>query len=147
MKMFQLAIISVCIAALSGCRMDQTVRKSDGAPKVSALEDRYEVLIRHLQRRISSMADEIGERDNKRMEEEIALLKGQRVHHQDQLLSGLHRMPQDLLDAEDFIEEHNRRHPEHSFADVKELARDLCGDCAKERAFRDSQLKEEAHRR
>jgi hypothetical protein len=56
-------------------------------------------------------------------------------------------MVQGLLDAEEAIEEHNRRHPEHSMADVKYMLRQFCGDCTRERATRDLELREEAQNR
>lgn len=59
-------------------------------------------------------------------------------------MDGAERSAQDALDAEDAIEQHNLRHPESPWADVRYILRWECGDCTKERAIRDLQLKDEA---
>ena len=107
-------------------------------------EDRSEILIRHLLRRISDLNHEIDKRENKCLEEQISLVKGQRVAHQNDPQGAIDRMSQYLLDGEAAIEEHNRKHPESPWADTKDVLRQLCGDCTKERAIRDLQLTAEA---
>jgi len=87
------------------------------------------------------------------LEEQIATLEGKthstypksdsQAVKSARLLRDLDRMAQGFLDAEDVIEYHNRKHPDHSQAVIKDLLRDVCVDCAQQRAARDLKLKEE----
>jgi hypothetical protein len=150
------------IFALGGCQSVQTA-KSDGAQETLPSDDSSEVLIRHLLRRsreadseVIRLEDEVAKHDNKCLNEEIAILEGRTVEPKDRvkaedhsaavkaLNNDLSRMAQGMLDAEEVIELHNRKHPESPWADLKEDLRESCGDCTKERAIRDLQLKEEA---
>jgi len=132
-------------------------------------DDKSEVLLWHLLQRgeesdaeISRLQNEVLKHDNKCLEEQIAILEGRNqpddpkrdldevVERQRALEkrtnANLSRMAQGMLDTEDVIEYHNRRHPESPQADVRDLLRLFCGDCTRERAIRDSQLKEEAQK-
>ena len=62
------------------------------------------------------------------------------------LNKALDLMIQDALDGEAVIEAHNRKHPELPWENVKQDLIQICGDCTKERAARDAQLREEAAR-
>lgn len=154
----KVTIVLLCSLALGGC-----VRK------LPPQEDTSEILIQHLMRRVSDLSSEVQDRqndilkhDNNCLSEEIAALEGRPTHRSKQeqlddavakskafsegMIADLNRGAQNALDGEAAIEEHNRKHPEAPWADSKDLLRLLCGDCAKERAFRDSQLQDEARR-
>lgn len=105
-----------------------------------------EVLIRHLLRRISDLDSVIAKNETKCLEEQISLTNGGHVPHKHDLLEGIDRIVQFMLDSEAAIEEHNRQHPESPWADSKEDIREFCGKCLPQRAVRDLQLKEEAKR-
>jgi hypothetical protein len=125
-------------------------------------EDRAEVLLWHLLRRseksdaeVLRLQNEVISHDNKCLEEQIATLEGKTHSTYPKSdpaagtatrVSNLSQMVQGLLNGEEVIEYHNRRHPESPQADVKDLLRQLCGDCTRERAIRDSQLREEAQK-
>jgi hypothetical protein len=152
MKMVVALLVLCFLFAMGGC-----------ARKAPPAEDRSEILIRHLLKRIndsdteiSNLQDEMVRADTKCKEEQIAILKGRALPIDPKrevngvkalrktVMGGLNRMAQELLDAEDVIEDHNQRHPESPQADIKDLLRQMCGDCTQERAVRDLQLKEEA---
>lgn len=133
------------------------------ARHVTTVIDEDDVLIRHLERRISDLSgqvsklnDEILKHDNACLEEEIAMLEGRPYPHkksdpvesarelQQSLTAGLELTAQNLLDSEAAIQAHNRKHPDSPWASVSDLIRELCGDCTKERAVREQQLAEEA---
>jgi hypothetical protein len=132
-------------------------------------DDRSEVLLWHLLRRneesdaeIERLQNEVLRHDNKCLEDQIAILEGRtrpadpkRALDEDiekqrasakSMNANLSRMVEEMLDTEDVIEYHNRRHPESPQADVKDLLRQFCGDCTRDRAIRDSRLKEEAQK-
>jgi hypothetical protein len=114
------------------------------APPTPSGVDTSEILIRHLLRRIAALNDEISQGENKCLEEQNALLRGQRVKHRSDPLTGLNRLSQYLLDGEAATEQHNRNHPEAPWAESKDLLRDMCGDCTREKAIRAAPLEEEA---
>lgn len=60
------------------------------------------------------------------------------------LVTDLDLLIQETLDTETWIEEHNRRHPESPWADINDVLRELCGNCAAARGVRERQLQEEA---
>jgi hypothetical protein len=108
-------------------------------------------------RRTSDLTEEITKRENEILEhdrclkDQIAVLEGHRSSYpakpkpnelSESLHNGLARISQNNLDAEDWIDNHNRMHPEKPWAGAKDLTRELCG--IRERAVRDRQLKEEA---
>jgi hypothetical protein len=157
-------LVASLLFSLCGC---QTAKQSANAVSVAPQDDTSEILIQHLVRRERDLAGEIGkleneilEHDNKCLQEQIAALEGHPIRHakkdpvasavasahalDESLNAGLSRVAQNVLDGEAAIEEHNRKHPESPWADSKELLRSICGDCTKERAARDLQLKEEA---
>jgi hypothetical protein len=127
---------------------------------VPASDDKAEVLLRHLSQRaneadheIVHLQGEVLKHDNMCLEEQIATIEG-KAHSTypksdseavkaARSLRDLDRLAQGLLDAEAVIEYHNERHPEHPQADIKDLLRQLCGDCTQQRASRDAQLKKE----
>lgn len=103
---------------------------------------------------ILKLKKEIVVRENACLASEIALLEGRHRSDRPKLESSgkseednISTMIQQLLDGQDAIEEHNRKHPEAPHDDVADALRLLCGDCASERAARNSQLKEEASKR
>jgi len=147
-----IALLSISLLfVMGGCRGNQIASPQD---------DSSEILIRHLNSRIGAMAIEISKRDKEceqdKLKETKRSLSGQRVTTEDvtreseedakHQLEGLDLVIQNLLDGEAEIEEHNRRHPEHPYADVKDVLRQMCGDCVQARAVRDQQLKEEARK-
>jgi hypothetical protein len=159
------AIALLAMILLSGCR-EVHPAKSESVQKAPPPKDTSEILIQHLVRRVSDLTEEIDKRgneivehDNKCLEEQIAVLEGRPVHQgqsnqladakalADSLNASLGRAVQNLLDSEEATAEHNRRYPESPWAEGKDLLRLMCGDCTKERAVRDLQLKEEAQRR
>jgi hypothetical protein len=154
MKAAIVLLATISLFALDGC-----TRKS------SPQADTSEILIRHLLRRQRDISTELAQRendilehDNQCLKEQIAALEGHPVHHDhpdaldtanalsERLQAGLRSNVQDMLDAEAGIEEHNRKYPELPQKDLKDILRQICGDCSKDRAFRDSQLAEEAER-
>jgi hypothetical protein len=100
------------------------------------------------------------EHDNNCLEEEIAILEGKPAHRIDaraaareasralaeRLREGSGRRSQYLLDSEEAIRQHNKKHPQSLWAESEDLLRLTCGDCAEERALRDSQLKSESQK-
>jgi hypothetical protein len=127
-----IAILS--LPALAGC-----TRLASTAP------DRYEVLIHHLSLRVSDLSLQLRTTENQCLAEENAMLEGKRVTHlNSSLTADDDRLIDNLLDSEDFIEEHNRRYPNRRWADVKGILTDECGDCQRSRSKRDLQIMEEA---
>jgi hypothetical protein len=167
-----IALMICLLSATEGCRRDQTGPKNGNSatsspllisPKVPPPDDRSEILIRHLLRRVADLDAEINKlrtemvkRDNQWLKEEIAILEGRPTPKRDpnegmrqlkkDLIDGLDRQSQQSLDLEDAIELHNLRHPESPQADVNGILRMECGDCTKERARRALQLEEEAEK-
>src|SRR5437899_9118709 len=141
------ALLSI---SLVGCRANpqagQMTEKSTSAPKAVSIakaepiSDSSEVLIRHLLRRIQDLSGEVQKRqnetlehDNKCLQEQIAVLEGRPVHHAKRdpaadarelarsLDAGIERVAENLLDGEAAIEDHNQKHPESPWADVKDV--------------------------
>jgi hypothetical protein len=132
-------------------------------------DDRAEILIRHLLRRVADsekvidrLQNELLDRENLWLRADIDKLQGRTPRHPplkgQPLCDKLHafdclagmvmdanaRSAQFELDSEESIELYNRNHPESPSPDIKELLRETCGECKEERAIRDKQLKEEA---
>jgi len=147
----------VILSVLAGC-----ARKAAPSPQSG---DKSEVLLRHVLRRVSDLTDELGKREseivengNRCLQEQIAILEGRSIRHakrdpsagiatlSQRLAESNHRLVQNLLDNEDWIEEQNRKHPGSPQADIKDLLRHMCGDCTRERTIRDAQLKEESEK-
>jgi hypothetical protein len=158
------AIALLATILLNGCREAQTA-KPEAAQKAMPQDDTSEILIQYLLRRVTDLTakvvdskNEIIKHDNRCLDEQIAVLEGRPVHQTkadpvadakalgDSLSADLSLAVQEALDDDAALEEHNRKHPESPWADSKDLLRLMCGECTKERAFRDSQLKEEAQR-
>jgi hypothetical protein len=152
-----------CLLSLGGCRTAHKANVGGVQNSPPSVVDPTEVLIEHLVHRVDELTSEVGKQqnetlahDNRCLEEEIAELEGRPIHRpkEDPTASarklaetteaGSSRMIQALLDGEDAIEYHNQRHPEAPWADVKDVVRLMCGDCARERAIRNTQLEEEA---
>lgn len=108
-----------------------TTKSPTKSPATRLPLDGSDALIRHLLRRNSAMSAEISRLQNS---------PGNPTLVED----GLGRLAQYLLDSEASIEDHNRRHPESPWASVKDVLRELCGDCTRERRQRNLQLAEEA---
>ena len=133
MKTIVFAALALALAlALAGCAQK------------SQADDEYETLIHHLLKRTESLNQEISAHDKTCRDEELSLIRGGRLADKGLNMSNFDRMDQDLIDFEAFTELHNRRHPESQWAYSKELLKSLCGDCARERAIRNVQMKEEA---
>lgn len=170
-----LSIVLLLMFGASCSRHQANCQPSSQTPSTMASEvplppdDRSEALLWHLLRRseesdaeIERLQNEVLKHDNKCLEEQIAILEGrtqpadpkraldEAVERQrtfgKSANADLSRMVEGMLDTEDVIEYHNRRHPESPQADVKDLLRQFCGDCTRGRAIRDSQLKEEARK-
>lgn len=122
------------LLVLAGCS------RTASAPAI----DSSDILIRHLVKRIGVLNDEINQAENQCLEEQNALLKGHRVRHRDNSMAGIHRLSQYLLDGEASIQKHNRKHPQAPWTDIKDVLRDTCGDCTKEKSLRAAQLADEA---
>jgi hypothetical protein len=95
-------------------------------------------------RRITDLSTEIAKSENKRLEEENAMLRGKRVHHTVNADQGMDLQVQHMLDAEAAIEEHNRKFPDAQWAGIKDLLQQFCGDCKDARVLRDAELAAEA---
>jgi hypothetical protein len=146
MRTLQIRILQPMVVALGLFLPLCACRTFSNSPKPTP-DERSEILIRNLLRRISVLGEEIGKRQAECVEEETLLLKGHRVTHRaSDFNDSLDRMSQYLLDSEDSIDLHNRRHPESLQVEsaTQDLLRLWCGDCTRERNLRDSQLKEEA---
>jgi hypothetical protein len=163
MKTIPALLVAALLIPVSACRKARTA-KPEGAPP-----DKFEALTWHLIRRADELNNdivklevEIAKHDNKCLTEEIEILEGRTrpvnrkrdveqarqksIALSNSLLTDVDRMSQGLLDTEDAIKEHNLRHPESPWANVNDMLRMICGDCTRERAIRDSQLKEEAQK-
>jgi hypothetical protein len=166
MKTAGILLLVGALFVLSGCMETQTA-KSESSQKTLP-PDRFEVLAWHPLRRsreadseVIRLETEIAKHDNKCLNEEIAILEGRAVGPKDRVKAEDHRalakatekdlarMVQGMLDTEDAIEAHNRKHPGSPMAETtnNKLVRLMCGDCTQERAIRYSQLKEEAQER
>lgn len=157
---------------LGGCRESRKASqpiaaaptdKSENKAPVAPPTDNSEILIRHLLRRVSELTDE-GEKmktasikaDTACLNEEFAILEGRPSHRpaldpvaharafSNSLDSSLRRAIQNLLDSEAFVAEHNLNHPEAPWENSNDVLRLMCGDCLKDRATREVQLREEA---
>jgi len=146
----------LAIGSLAGC--------SRAIPPVAKppTDDRDEILIRHLFRRLAdsereatSLRGQLIDRENLWLKADIDELEGRpRPKHpalKDQrppseiITDAIGRVRQSDLDYEELTELHNRNHPESPYADSwSQLLRETCGDCTAERTLRNQQLKEEA---
>jgi hypothetical protein len=143
------AISLALLMLLSGCAKAPQQRVDDSA----------EILIQHLLRRVADsdkevqrLRKELIERDNLWLHADIDSLEGRPSRKppplkgrtlSEEIVDVNERSSQHSLDAEELIEMHNRNHPESPYADLKELLRETCGDCAQERAIRDRQIEQE----
>ncbi len=105
----QLFAILLCLS-ISGCSRPAPQQKPPSS-------DTSEILIRHLLRRISALNDELSKSENRCLEVQNALVRGQRVNHHSDPLAGLNRLLQYLLDGEAATDEHNRKYPQAPWAD------------------------------
>jgi len=131
------AVLLAINVMLCGCQTGIT----EGNAQKASKPDESEILIRHLLRRNNDLTREISSMERECLEGQIS---GKRIASDPTV--ALDRMVQNLLDGEDAIEEHNREHPESPQADIRDVIRQMCGDCAQERVARDRQLKEEAQK-
>lgn len=92
----------LALIAITGCS-----RQTEPAKPV----DNYEKLIQHLLQRESDLSAQITQTENRCLQEENAMLRGEKVEHQLDLNPGLDRITANERDTETFIEEHNRRYP------------------------------------
>lgn len=164
------AVVMVFMLSLGTCQNPKPIQKTESVAKpasVSPDDSSYEILVRHLLRRIADLNNEVQDakndamkRENKCIEDEIAILEG-RNHPADEqarmadiavrsqatgkdMLESIDRMIQRMLDSEAAISEHNHSHPDKPWADVEDVLKQTCGDCSKARALRNAQLAEEA---
>jgi hypothetical protein len=82
-------------------------------------EDKYETLIRRLLKSVSDSDFQIAKIENQCLEEQNAILQGRHISHPLNPAPSLDRLVTEAHDAEDFIEEHNRRYPDSPWAQVK----------------------------
>lgn len=149
MRAIQLLTIAALMILASACSTRVATKKAAG--NAPAAEDRYEVLLRHALRRSRDLEKQVADQENQCLKEENRILRGERkspLAAANDLAASLDgsndRIIQGLLDSEDYMQEHNRRHPEEPWADVQDLIREMCGECRKERVQRDLEMAEEA---
>jgi hypothetical protein len=82
-------------------------------------EDKYETLIRRLLKRVSDSDLQITKIENQCLEGQNVILQGRHISHPLNSAPSLDRLVTEAHDAEDFIEEHNRRYPDSPWAEVK----------------------------
>ena len=130
---FVCALLVICsFSALSGCSRSGT-------------EDRYEILIRHLSQRTQALSLEVLKAKNQCLSEENLLMHGEKLARPDlDPVADMASTIDNLLDGEDFIEEHNRRHPGEPWTNIKSVIVQICGDCREARAKRNREIAEEA---
>lgn len=145
------AILAALVLLIGCAPAGKPVQPMAATPALQPQEvDHFEVLAWHLQKRIEELGKLVGklehqlvERENLCLDSEIAVLEGRRSKKRPPLESlasslgrSMDRMIQDLLDAEDAIEEHNRKHPQAPMAQVRDLLTSLCGRCEPYRTMR-----------
>ena len=156
-----LAVLGACNKPVPTAAAKPTEPPTAVSPDKDDVIAEYEALTRHLvgrveeaNGRINSLQNEMLKQENEYLDEEIAILQDRPVPKHDSMDSqrqmakdledAAARAAQDALDSEASIELRNRIHPEAPEADLKDLLRLECGDCQKERATRNAQLKAEA---
>lgn len=152
-----LAAVAVAIAA-TGLDDWRAHRALNQARAELAKPDRFEILTWHLLDRVQEATLTIQKHDTaceqergEELDNDIARLEGRPQPHprdtvraaaknRDRDIQSAERMAQDLLDSDDAIREHNRRHPDHQWAVTGDAVKIICGDCEKERAARNSAI-------